>query len=195
MGRPRAGRLAFSVSLLALLWLGAVIGSAALPALASADDADPPQIASFSLTPSTVDTGAADQTVTVRMHLTDDQVGVGLVKVYLRPAAGPQTAWAYVNRVSGSSLEGDYEGALVLPAGSTPGVWRVAYLRVYDQIENRVELDWQDLEARFGVGCASITNTATHRRTPLRRRSRTSASLPARSTPTPATRPSRCACA
>ena len=160
MGRRRMGRPATAVIAVALLWLAALFGSAALPAPASADDADPPQITSFSLTPAIVDTAAADRTLTVRMHLTDDQVGVGLVKVYLRPATGPQTAFAYVNRVSGSSLEGDYQGTLVLPAGSTPGLWRVTYLRIYDEIENLVELDWQDLETRFGAGCASFTNTA-----------------------------------
>jgi hypothetical protein len=160
MGRRRAGRPAIRVSLIALAWLALLVTATALPAAARADDAEPPEITSFSLTPAIVDTTAADQTLTVRMRLTDDQVGVGLVKVYLRPAAGPQTAFAYVSRVSGSALDGDYEGALILPAGSTPGLWRVAYLRVYDQVENLVELDWQDLEARFGPGCASITNTA-----------------------------------
>jgi hypothetical protein len=160
MGSRCAGRPAFKVSLIALVLLALLVSTAALPATARADDADPPQITSFSLTPAVVDTAAADQTLTVRMHLTDDQVGVGLVKVYLRPAAGPQTAFAYVNRVSGSALEGDYEGTLVLPVGSTPGLWRVAHLRIYDDLENLVELDWQDLEGRFGAGCASIANTA-----------------------------------
>ena len=160
MGSRRAGRPAFTASLVALVWLALLVATAALPASAHADDADPPQITSFSLTPAIVDTAAADQTLTVRMHLTDDQVGVGLVKVYLRPAAGPQTAFTYVNRVSGSALEGDYEGTLVLPTGSAPGLWRVTYLRLYDEIENLAELDWQDLEARFGAGCASFTNTA-----------------------------------
>jgi hypothetical protein len=161
MGSRCAERPAFKVSLVVPLCLALLIAFAALPAVARADDADPPQITSFSLTPSTVDTEAADQTVTVRMNLTDDEVGVGLVKVYLRPVAGAQTAWAYVNRVSGTALDGDFEGALLLPQGSAPGVWRVTDLRIYDQIENRTELDWQGLEARFGQGCASITNTAT----------------------------------
>ena len=161
MRRRRAEGSAIKVALVALLWVALLVSSAALPAPAAADDADPPQITSFSLTPSTVDSAASDQTVTVRMHLTDDQVGVEFAKVYMRPVVGPQSVVAYVNRVAGSALDGDYEGALVLPKGSTPGAWRVSDLRVYDQVENLTEVDWRDLQTRFGEGCATIANTAT----------------------------------
>jgi len=37
-------------------------------------------------------------------------------------------------------------------------MWRVLWLLLGDKLGNRADLDWEDLEAQFGAGCAEVNN-------------------------------------
>ena len=157
--------------LLAALALVALAAFLAVPSLASAvEDKSPPQITAFSLAPSGINTESAEQTVSVTMTLTDDLMGVacqddlsthGSVFVRLSPTGGSQFVDIQFHRISGDGLAGVYAGSAEVPKGSMGGVWRVSWLMLVDMLGNRVDLTWQDLEAKFGVGCASLSNAAS----------------------------------
>ena len=165
----RRVRLPASLCLLSVCCLAALL---VVVAPAKAEDTTPPQITAFSVTPSEVNTESADQTLSVTMTLTDDQAGLSwspgapgnlaCCSITLLPLIGTQNAWCgLLDRISGDELNGVYSGTIVLPKGSKEGVWRVARLELWDKIGNEAVLDWQSLEAKFGAGCASVTNTAT----------------------------------
>jgi hypothetical protein len=161
-------RAGFVLVALTMTLLGALL-LAASPAMA-AEDKTPPQIGAFNLTPLVINTESADQTLSVTMTLTDDQSGVasqsdpythGAVFVRLAPVGGTQLVDIAVHRVSGDSLDGVYTGSAVVPSGSMGGIWHVTWLQLVDMLGNRADLDWQGLEARFGAGCATVTNQAS----------------------------------
>jgi hypothetical protein len=160
--RDRALRLALGLVVVAALLV--------MAAPAMADDFSPPQIAAFSLTPGTIDTGVASQTLTLTVTLTDDQAGVAsegdLAVDYsqsmmsLAPLIGTQKVWFLLKRISGDDLNGVYTATAVVPRGSTNGVWRVSSLQLADKLGNVASLGWQDLETLFGAGCATVMNAA-----------------------------------
>ena len=154
--RNRPGRSLLVLSSLALI-LSMVPSS-----IRAVDDHTPPQITSFSLSPSTVNTDSADQQVTATMTLTDDLSGArNQEEMVLSPANTYQSVDAMFNRVSGDGLNGAYTATFNLPRGSEGGVWKVQQLSLFDNLSNLNTQNQASLEAQFGAGSASITNTAT----------------------------------
>ena len=155
-------------SLAFALVLVAVLLAAASPA--RAEDKTPPQVTSFSMSPLQVNTESADQIVTVTMTITDDQTGVASEGDYgvspyatsmtFAAAAGDQRTYGFPHRVSGTDTNGVYTMTLTLSRGTMNGAWRVEDVILLDKIGNRGDLDAAALEARFGAGCATVTNTA-----------------------------------
>ncbi|MDR3686164.1 MAG: hypothetical protein P4L93_04315 [Coriobacteriia bacterium] len=149
---------------LAVALAGAALGpSAAL----AAQDQTPPSVTAFSLTPQSVNTESQDQTITLTVTLTDDQSGVSTANdggyntvFYLKAPSGTQYVTALPTRVSGTQLNGVYQATMVLPRGSTKGVWTVWDFFVIDKVGNTRDLRKADLEAKFGAGVANVTNTA-----------------------------------
>ncbi len=152
----------FLVYLLVLLGVMIFLGNAPL----YASDSYPPQITSFSITPSMIDTTSSGKTVTVMMTLTDDQSGVCLsgdscrgssTSMYMISETSSQNATFNITRTSGNDLNGVYTATVVIPQGSSTGVWS-AYLWLYDKMGSLQILDKSTFESKFGVGSASITN-------------------------------------
>ncbi len=146
------------------------VGCASVTNTATVSDKTPPQVVSFSITPSEINTESADQTLSATVRITDDISGVSTpddpgvmdqLVLAVKPLVGTQAAFFTMHRVSGDALDGVYAGTAKVPRGSKEGIWSVSWLRLADKIGNFVDLDWKDLEAKFGVGCASVTNTAT----------------------------------
>ena len=100
------------------------------------------------------------------MTLTDDQSGVGFlgdIGYYsgagITPVAGGQGVGAPAELISGDDHSGVYTATLTVPSGSAAGDW-LAYLNLADKAGNHVSLTAADLVAKFGSGCATVTNTA-----------------------------------
>jgi hypothetical protein len=159
-----------------VLLVAALALSIALPAAARAEDTTPPQMTSFSISPSVIDTESAPQTLTITMTLTDDQSGVALYTDpdiqfghncwgALQPWDGEaftssQILTLYPERIVGTPQDAVYVATVTLPAGARPGAWRIPWLQLADKVGNLVTLSSDDLEAQFGARCATVTNTA-----------------------------------
>ncbi len=123
----------------------------------SQPDTTPPQLTSFSFTPSAVNTSAADQIITFNLGLTDDLSGVNFgcgfycyYTVYLTSPSGKQ--WQglvnyYVTQVSGTPLSGVWQGQITMPRYSEPGNWQVNFMTLEDNANNFSYLYTSNLQA------------------------------------------------
>jgi len=137
----------------------------------AAEDVTPPQVTTFSITPTEFNTGSSEQMLTLNITLTDDLSGVstwydegghGMTQVRLRPLIGTQMAdfWN-LSRVSGNALNGTYTATTTVPAYAKVGVWQVEYLYLADKIGNTQYLYTNDLISLLpGAQGISIVNTA-----------------------------------
>jgi hypothetical protein len=114
-------------------------------------DTTPPTLVSFNM-PSAINTTGGPQPVTVTMRLTDDFAGVFGVSAELRSPSGNQTFFVVFQRVSGTVLDGVWQGAMATPDGNFPpftesGTWTVSTVRLSDAVSNRVVHTTATLEA------------------------------------------------
>ncbi len=143
------------------------------PATTSAlEDADPPVLTDFNITPIRVNTADEDQEITVTVKVTDDLTGVcspedegcdGGSGIYmaLTPLIGTQSIGGYdFTRVSGNSLDGTYQATFTMPRWSKTGIWIVETLAIYDNIGNCAGYDSTSLNTMFpGAEDLTIRNT------------------------------------
>jgi hypothetical protein len=110
-------------------------------AFAQFSDTTPPQLADFYFSPTTIDTTSGPQTVTVTMRLTDDLSGsAGGCFSFTSPS---RTQFQYVcatNVVSGTPLDGLYQGNVTFPQFTESGVWHADSLYLYDLAGNVANL-------------------------------------------------------
>lgn len=100
-------------------------------------DTQPPNLASFSLTPVTIDTSGEDKPVTANLHTTDDLSGIAYAWAYLQSPSGGQYRWLYVPGGQASNpLDADLDGQTVFPRYSEAGTWHVEYVYAYDRVDN-----------------------------------------------------------
>lgn len=138
----------------------------------AAEDNTAPQITALNLTPDTVNTESAEQTLTVTMTLTDNQAGVctsgdcgaynsSATQLRLVSPNGEQTAdVSTLTRTSGDDLSGTYTGTTTIPQYSQSGIWQIDYLLLADKLGNYNFLYTADLESAFGAGVGDVNNTA-----------------------------------
>src|SRR5258706_183860 len=131
-----------SVKILSLLLLASV---AALPALAQ--DTQPPVLTSFTFSPMAVDTTTSSATVTVTAQVTDNLSGVAAVDVDFVSPSGTQAGGCGMSLISGTNLNGTYQGTVGIPIYSEAGTWTVFYVYVADNINNNRTYHSSDLTA------------------------------------------------
>jgi hypothetical protein len=136
----------------------AVLSSVALPASALSDT-QPPQLVSFSVTPTQVDPSSSAQTVTVTAVITDDLSGVSEdAEVDVYSPSGNQESYGFFTRVSGDTFSANVSIAMFAEAG----IWRDWYIYLYDNVGNSVEYDEYDLISRninVAVGVGSYSSS------------------------------------
>ena len=118
-----------------------------------AGDDTPPQLTDFSFTPTSIDTSASDQEITVTAHITDDLSGnSGARGVYSFVRFSSPSEQQYGNatfidgtRISGTALDGVYQDSFTLPQFSQCGTWKVSLLRLIDEAGNHQSLSASDL--------------------------------------------------
>ena len=116
-----------------------------------AGDTTPPALVDVTFDPVAVNTSTQAQTITVTVRLTDDLAGAGERRwpAYVElasPSHHTQSVWT-VQRIAGDAFDGTYQGTIVLPAYSEPGVWTVM-LDVTDDIGNARQIFADELAAR-----------------------------------------------
>ncbi len=134
------------------------------------EDNSPPQILSYSISPSQVNTDTLDQTLNITVRLKDDLTGVKTFEdldsgfnsfVRLQPLIGTQTLDFFnLQRVSGNNLDGVYTATATLPKYSKVGIW-ASTIFVNDKIGNNHWFGSGEISALFPVqGDVFAINTA-----------------------------------
>ena len=105
-----------------------------------------PIVDELAIEPTSIDTSAEPQFVTVHAHITDDLSGFEAGSIaFVSPSGKQSTSSAGFERVGGTALNGDY----LIPVGfeqlSESGVWTVSELRLSDAAGNERVLKSADL--------------------------------------------------
>ena len=123
-------------------------------------DGSPPQVTSFALSPSHVDTSAADQAVTLTITVDEEGAGLDFVGAQLGPLSVHQPQYSFfLQRVSGDDSHAVYSGVATLPKGTRGGAWAVQ-LWAYDLAMNATSLYPSDLADLFGAENVQVVNDA-----------------------------------
>src|SRR5258706_8933273 len=144
-----------SVKTLFLLFLAAI---AALPVLAS--DTTTPTLTSFTFTPMAVNTTPDSATVIVTAHLTDDLSGVNAAGVYFSSPSTEHSVGTSLALMSGTNLNGTFQGTMTVPAYSEAGTWTIGYVYVFDAVNNQNYYYTADLIA-LGFPTQLIVDSST----------------------------------
>jgi hypothetical protein len=116
-------------------------------------DTTAPRLESMTITPTTIDTSAGPQTVTLTMHITDNLSGVAAKGIAEVSFFGPGNQQAFAifhdgDQVSGTSVDGVYTTTAVVPALSAKGTFSIDRLIVADNAGNQLFLNHKDLVSR-----------------------------------------------
>jgi hypothetical protein len=102
-------------------------------------DTTPPVLVGFDFSPKQVNTSSAPANITLSFHITDNLSGSSgyASATFLSPSGN--VAWnGYASAlVSGTPLDGVYQGTLSLPAFSEAGTWAVTGVAIYDKAGNQ----------------------------------------------------------
>ena len=163
----RAGHWTLHVRVFDGLWNSTDLPASQLSAMGltsgfdvlSVEDAEGPQFSQVSIQPADVNVYVEDQTVAVRLRLTDNVAGVapsgsvpGHYQVQVdayEPRSGQGRGRSLMTLVSGSARDGMYEGSFVVPKSSATGYWRLR-LHAYDAVGNWTTLNGDGVAAAGG---------------------------------------------
>jgi hypothetical protein len=134
---------------------GTALNGRVVDLLPQGGDVTAPMLHSLSFSPTSVDTSAGPQTITVTARITDDLAGVFAWEdhdpaspapiyvnwLWLSSPSGLQLATgALTERISGNAFDGVYQTDVVLPAYSERGTWTVTSLELGDKAGNKARL-------------------------------------------------------
>jgi hypothetical protein len=119
----------------------------------SVPDTTPPTLVSASFSPSTIDTSAGPQKVTVSLHIVDSQSGVsfyyttgGFVLVSRGSDGFSELTYSNFSLTSGTAQDGVWQATLTMPQYSG-GNWMLSDVRLYDTATNGITLTSTQLTA------------------------------------------------
>jgi uncharacterized repeat protein (TIGR01451 family) len=120
---PGRSRRRFSIAILVVFCL-----TLASHAGAQATDTTPPQLKSFSFSPTTIDTSSSAQTVVVTIGIKDDLSDFNMGDVEFKDPRGYTWGWAFYpsHRISGDSRDGLYRLSVNFPRNSPQGTWHIS---------------------------------------------------------------------
>jgi hypothetical protein len=133
------------VSRYSALFLAALPVMAAIPALAQ--DTTPPVVTGFTFSPMAVNTTTSPATVTVTEQITDNLSGVATAEADFISPSGNQQANYGLSLISGTDLNGTWQGQVIVPAYSEAGIWTVNNLFLVDHVGNYRNYSTSDLQA------------------------------------------------
>ena len=134
-----------------VLAFAALLGMTMLPlaVATAAGDTTPPTLSSFSFSPTTVDTSASAQSISVTAHVSDDIAGVEYGAFsFVGPSNQHLSGYFDASdRTSGTALDGTYQINVSVPRSTAEGTWTVGYFETRDQAGNYRQLRTADLSA------------------------------------------------
>jgi hypothetical protein len=108
----------------------------------------------FDFEPKAVDVSRAPQTITVTMHIADNPSGLGtmigsstLHFASPSPSQSSRISFASADRHSGTAQDGTYVMPMTLSTSSEPGIWRLLYWVLHDDVGNELLLDEDEIHA------------------------------------------------
>jgi len=102
----------------------------------SIPDTTPPVLTAFSFSPSAVNVATAPATVTATAQATDNLSGVDYVYVAFASPSGAHDMGGNMYLISGSNLNGTFQGAIEVPPNSEAGTWTVTDVTALDNAGN-----------------------------------------------------------
>jgi hypothetical protein len=105
-----------------------------------------PALTVFDFTPKQVDAGSAAAAVTVTLAATELSSGINSALVTFKSPSGTLLSTS-LSLLSGTNLNGTWQGSLILPQGSETGVWTVASVELTDNASTKVAYSMADLTA------------------------------------------------
>jgi Bacterial Ig-like domain (group 3)/IPT/TIG domain len=139
--------------LAAVLAVLCIASLAAATGASAAEDHEPPELVSLSISPSQVNVAEASQSVTITAHLKDNLSGVDLADISFK-GPGSQNAFTSLALIEGSDTNGIYRNAVTIPRFAEAGKWRITQVDLRDHVENRLLLDasqLKELEMPFSI--------------------------------------------
>ena len=118
-----------------------------VPYVEAQQDTTPPVLAGFDFSPKQVDATASDAAITFTGHVTYNLSGElsGWTVLATSPTAQQKVATS-MNLVSGTGLDGTYQGMLILPAHSEAGTWTINQIHLFDAAGNSSFYSANDLQ-------------------------------------------------
>ena len=129
---------------------GEQLEAAELPAqvlVEGEEDTEAPQLDELAIEPSSVDTSASDQTVTLPAHLTDNLSGLQEATVVFASPSGNQKVIGSFVLGTGSPTDGEFEAPVTFPHFSETGPWHITYISLRDKANNFTTVTGEQLEA------------------------------------------------
>lgn len=114
---------------------------------AGVSDVTPPTLTAISFSPSSINTIPAPQTVTITATTTDDLSGVSFIYVTFSAPTSGQSHYVFLSRISGTSLNGTYQGTIQFPQFGEAGTWKL-FVEMRDLAGNYIDLQSADLQAK-----------------------------------------------
>ena len=107
------------------------------------NDLTPPRLLDLAFTPSTIDTSAVDQVVTIDLRASDDLSGVAYIQPTFRSPSGGQSQSLIATdaqQVSGTPTDGGWRGTFVFPRYAEQGNWTLESVTLADRVRNLATL-------------------------------------------------------
>jgi IPT/TIG domain/Bacterial Ig-like domain len=113
------------------------------------EDNEPPALSAMSVSPTSVNTTASSQVVTVTAHITDNLSGLAAASIVFKSPNGQRTTEkTSFSKVSGTATNGTYEAKVTFKRFIAPGPWKVSSLRMEDNVGNEITLTARRLQAK-----------------------------------------------
>jgi hypothetical protein len=125
----------------------------------SVEDSTAPALASFAISPSSVNVTSASETVTVTAEITDAQSGFSHGSVVFESPNGKViTNDASFSRVSGNASDGIYEAKVKFKPFVQSGTWKVSNVNLVDAVNNEANFSSSQLEGKSFPTTVSVTS-------------------------------------
>ena len=130
--------------------------SSGLTVVSSSADLTPPVLASFALSPTTIDVSTTAATVAATMRVTDSGSGTQQIVLSFQSPIGTVQS-CFPTLTSGTKNDGIWQCTLTFPVGSAPGTWRILQLRLEDTFQSR-QVTTADVAALSGPTTITVTS-------------------------------------
>lgn len=121
-------------------------------------DITPPQLPSFTFSPTSIDVSNSSQNITFTARVTDDLSGVRFVTVTFQSPSGTQFNGT-ATRISGNALDGVYQGTITIPRYSQTGTYNINTVRLTDEVFNERFLSQSDVASQGFPTMFQVTGT------------------------------------